>query len=54
MNGRWHAVSLAAYYLLVIFGGAALKAEYSHVSQYISELNQGLFKVARSSCIRSS
>ena len=39
MGGRWLVVGLAVYYPLVIFGGAALKADYSHVSQYISELN---------------
>ena len=36
---RWLIVGLAVYYPLALFGGAALKAEYSHVSQYISELN---------------
>lgn len=36
---RWLVVGLAVYYPLVLFGGAALKAEYNHVSQYISELN---------------
>ena len=39
MSGRWLIVGLAVYYPFVLFGGAALKAEYSHVSQYISELN---------------
>ncbi len=39
MDGRWLIVALAVYYPLVLFGGAALKAEFSHVSQYISELN---------------
>ena len=39
MHARWLIVGLAVYYPLVLFGGAALKAEYSHVSQYISELN---------------
>ena len=39
MSGRWLVVGLVVYYPLVLFGGAALKAEYSHVSQYISELN---------------
>ena len=39
MSWRWLIVGLAVYYPLVLFGGAALKAEYSHVSQYISELN---------------
>ena len=38
-SGRWLVVALATFYLLVVYGGAALKAEYSHVSQYISELN---------------
>ena len=36
---RWIVVALAVFYPLVLFGGAALKAEYSHLSQYISELN---------------
>ena len=39
MSWRWLVVGLVVYYPLVLFGGAALKAEYSHVSQYISELN---------------
>ena len=39
MNRRWLIVALAVFYPLVLFGGALLKAEYSHVSQYISELN---------------
>ena len=39
MNERWVVVVLALFYPLVIFGGASLKADYSHVSQYISELN---------------
>lgn len=38
-NGRWLVIALAAFYLLVLYGGASLKAEYSHFSQYISELN---------------
>ena len=33
MDGRWLIVALAVYYPLVLFGGAALKAEFSHVSQ---------------------
>lgn len=32
-------VVLVFFYLLVLFGGASRKVEYSHVSQYISELN---------------
>ena len=39
MNVRWLIVALALSYPIVIFGGASLKADYSHVSQYISELN---------------
>ena len=39
LSGRWLIVVLASFYLLVIFGGASLKVKYSHVSQYISELN---------------
>ncbi len=38
-SGRWIVVALVFFYLLVLFGGASLKVEYSHVSQYISELN---------------
>ncbi len=30
---------MALFYPLVVYGGASLKADYSHVSQYISELN---------------
>ena len=36
---RWLVVVLAVFYPLVLIGGASLKVEYSHVSQYISELN---------------
>lgn len=39
MSKRWIVVSLVVCYLLVVLGGAALKDEYSHFSQYISELN---------------
>ena len=39
IDGRWLVAALAVFYPLVLFGGAALKAEYSHISQYISELN---------------
>ena len=39
MSRRWLIVALALFYPLVMFGGASLKADYSHVSQYISELN---------------
>ena len=39
MNRRWLIIALAFFYPLIIFGGASLKADYSHVSQYISELN---------------
>ena len=39
INGRWLAAALVVLYHLVLFGGAALKVEYSHLSQYISELN---------------
>ena len=39
INGRWLVVALAVFYPAVLFGGALLKADYSHVSQYISELN---------------
>ena len=36
---RWLIVVLAFFYPSVLIGGASLKVEYSHVSQYISELN---------------
>ncbi len=39
VNKRWVIVALAIFYPLVIFGGASLKDDYSHISQYISELN---------------
>ena len=39
MSRRWIPVVLAAFYALVVYGGASLKADYCHVSQYISELN---------------
>ncbi len=39
MNQRWVVVALALFYPLVVYGGASLKGDYSHVSQYISELN---------------
>ena len=32
-------MGLAIYYPTVLYGGALLKAEYSHIGQYISELN---------------
>ena len=38
-SGRALVVALAVFYLVVVYGGATLKADYSHVSQYISELN---------------
>ncbi|MCY4364711.1 MAG: DUF998 domain-containing protein [Chloroflexi bacterium] len=37
--GRWLIVALATFYLAVVYGGASLKTQYSHLSQYISELN---------------
>ncbi|MCY4416239.1 MAG: DUF998 domain-containing protein, partial [Chloroflexi bacterium] len=36
---RWIVVAFVVFYPLVLFGGAALKPEYSHLSQYISEIN---------------
>ena len=36
---RWLIVVLAFFYPSVLIGGASLKVEYSHVSQYVSELN---------------
>ena len=39
MSKRWIVLTLVAFYLLVVFGDAALMTEYNHLSQYISELN---------------
>ena len=39
MGKRWLIVALILSYLLMLFGGGALKPGYSHLSQYISELN---------------
>ena len=38
-GGRWLIVVLVLFYPLVLFVGGSLKVEYSHISQYISELN---------------
>ena len=39
MSSRWLVVALAIFYAVVVYGGASLKDDYSHISQYISELN---------------
>lgn len=39
MNRRWLVLAFALFYPAVLFGGAWSKADYSHISQYISELN---------------
>ena len=39
INGRWLILALVLFYPSVVYGGASLKPEYSHISQYISELN---------------
>ena len=39
INGRWLIVALVIFYPTVMFVGGSLKNEYSHVTQYISELN---------------
>ncbi len=39
MTSRWLVVSLAIFYVVVVYCGASLKDNYSHISQYISELN---------------
>ena len=39
LKRRWLVVALAVFYFAVVFGGASLKNDYSHISQYISELN---------------
>lgn len=39
LNPRWLIIAVVLSYLLMLFGGGALKPEYSHISQFISELN---------------
>jgi len=39
MGKRWLIVAIVLLYIAAVYGGASLKGEYSHVSQYISELN---------------
>ena len=39
VSSRWLVVALAIFYAVVVYGGASLKDDYSHFSQYISELN---------------
>lgn len=39
MSKRWLVVAVVFSYLIMLFGGGALKPGYSHVSQFISELN---------------
>ena len=39
MNVRWLIIIVILSYLIMLFGGAALKTEYSHMTQFISELN---------------
>ncbi len=39
MKSRWLVVAVVMSYLIMLFGGGALKPDYSHISQYISELN---------------
>ena len=39
VSSRWIVVALAILYAVVVYGGASLKDDYSHISQYISELN---------------
>jgi hypothetical protein len=39
MNKRWLIVAVVASYLIMLIGGALLKPGYSHLGQYISELN---------------
>ena len=38
-NRRWIVVALVTLYPIVVFGGTLLKTDYSHIGQYISELN---------------
>ena len=39
MNWRWLILAFVLFYPAVLFGGAWAQADYSHISQYISELN---------------
>ncbi|WP_347332882.1 DUF998 domain-containing protein [Marinimicrobium locisalis] len=39
MTIRWLIIAVIVSYLIMLFGGAALKPGYSHFSQFISELN---------------
>ena len=39
MNPRRLIIAVVVIYVLMLFGGGALKPGYSHISQYISELN---------------
>ena len=39
MSARGLIVAIVVVYMLMLFGGAALKPGYSHIGQYISELN---------------
>jgi hypothetical protein len=40
INKRWLVIAVIVSYLIMLFGGGALKPDYSHISQYISELNE--------------
>ncbi len=48
MNSRWLVVAVVLIYLVMLFGGGALKPGYSHISQFISELNATGTPYARS------
>lgn len=39
MSKRWLVIAVILSYLIMLFGGGALKPGYSHASQFISELN---------------
>lgn len=39
MRARWLVIAVVTSYFVMLLGGAALKPGYSHVSQFISELN---------------
>jgi len=39
MNSRRLIIAVIVSYLIMLFGGGALKPEYSHIGQFISELN---------------
>ncbi len=39
MSNRWPVIAVVLSYLFMLFGGGAVKPDYSHINQFISELN---------------